>query len=267
MCGSAGLECISRLSGDICSLALMIHGPFVRQSSLYHNLSALARSSRTLRYLELTLRGLTDLYTILRVVPSLRTLHMYTCRFPTFTPVDAPYIDLDELIADAPVPLTCTVRRVEFQFNPFFHHEPDWLPLLERMAPVVLSCHAGWSLPARDVARNLSSLQHLELHVRWRISDGVPDTPPEAWLTSFVSVFSPVKLVGLVLHIRTGVLVDPTVSLDVLARDIVGACNSSLQFIGISLERHPLLDVPITHCPAGKEVSSRIGFACWTAYI
>ena len=275
-CGSVGLECISRLSGDVRSLSLTVDDRYVRESSLYRNLSALSLVARTLQHLDvddaifvtgglgpdvvlpavrqLTLRGWADLSEILRIVPGLRILRLHTCRFRLSTfppPVDPPRAELDELITDAHVPLRCTVRRVELQFNAFLQH--DALAMLERMDPVVLSSHAGWSLPARDVARRLPSLQHLEMHVKWRISDGVPDTPSEAWLvsyaalsasdarrsslpqTSLVSVFSQLKLLGLVLHIGRGVMTDPTIPLDVLARDIVNACNPSLRFIGVSL--------------------------------
>ena len=206
-CGSVGLECISRLSGEVRSLSLAVDDRYVRENSHFRNLSALARVARTLEHLEvddaifvtgglgpdvvlpavrqLTLRGWADLSEILRVVPSLRTLRLHTCRFRLSTfppPAEPPRAELDELITDAHVPLRCTVRRVELQFNAFLQH--DALAMLERMDPVVLSCHAGWSLPARDVARRLPSLQYLDMHVKWRVSDGVPEMPPDAWLVS-----------------------------------------------------------------------------------
>ena len=51
-------------------------------------------------------------------------------------------------------------------------------------------------------------------------------------------MFSTLKLVGLVLRIGQGVMMDPSVSLDGLTREIVGDCNPSLRLIGISLGRH-----------------------------
>ncbi|KAH9918684.1 uncharacterized protein B0H18DRAFT_664005 [Fomitopsis serialis] len=208
-CGSTSLECVSRLSGsEVRSLTLSVDDQYVRQSSLYHNLSAFARVSKTLEVLDLddailltgdldpdfvlpsvrqlTLRGWADLSEILRVLPNLRVLHLHTCRFKAapLSPslVDFSHAQLDELITDAPVPLACAVRRVELRFNAFLQHHA--LAMLERMDPVVLSCHAGWSLPSRSVAQLLPSLRFLELHVKWRIADGVPDTPCEAWLVS-----------------------------------------------------------------------------------
>ncbi|KAH9912561.1 uncharacterized protein B0H18DRAFT_1216959 [Fomitopsis serialis] len=102
---------------------------------------------------------------------------LYRAALPSL--VDFSHAQLDELVADAPVPLACAVCRVELQFNAFLRHHA--LAMLERMDPVVSSCHAGWSLPSRSVAQLLPSLRFLELHVKWRIAGGVPDTPCEAW--------------------------------------------------------------------------------------
>ncbi|KZT66539.1 hypothetical protein DAEQUDRAFT_767891 [Daedalea quercina L-15889] len=261
-CGSASLECVSRLSGKVRSLALAIDGQYVRESSLYHNLSALTRVASTLESLELddamfatsqldpdftlpavrrlTLQGWADLAEILRVLPNLRVLHLHTSRFKSNLSssalVDFSHVGLDELVTDTHVPLRCTVRRVQLQFNAFLQH--DALAMLERMDPVVLSCHAGWSLPARGVAHLLPSLRYLELHVKWRIADGVPNMPSEAWLIRLVTVFSSLTLVGLVLHIGRGVIADPTITLDALARAVMDACNPSLEYVGLSVAQH-----------------------------
>ncbi|KAH9830149.1 uncharacterized protein C8Q71DRAFT_380248 [Rhodofomes roseus] len=259
-CGSASLECISRLSGAVRSLAVSIDDQYVRESSLYHDLSAFTRVAKTLAALELddavfltndldpdfvlpsvrqlTLRGWADLSEILHILPNLRAFHLHTCRFKaaplSSSLVDLPDTQLDELVTDAPVPLTCAVRRVELQFNAFLQHNA--LAMLERMDPVVLSCHAGWSLPARSVARLLPSLRFLELHVKWRIADGVPESPREAWLISLVSVFRPLKLTGLCLRIGPGVMVEHATAIDpdALVRDVASACNHALQYVGLS---------------------------------
>lgn len=50
--------------------------------------------------------------------------------------------------------------------------------------------------------------------------------------TDFIAVFRPLRLVGLFLHINREMLDRRE---QVLARDIVGACNSSLKFLGLSI--------------------------------